>query len=114
MSAARPPWRAISLMSLAAVLAAAAIGGSSPVRSALVVWVLVSCPGLALARNIDIGGLVEELSLGLAISIAFNVAVALGLVYLGLWSAWAVFAIGALATVTAVVAGRRTDRRAPA
>lgn len=111
---ARLPWPAISAGSAGAVLLAAAIGGSSPVRTLLVVWFFMTCPGMVLARLIELRGAAEEAAVGLGVSLAFNTVVALALVYLTLWSAGAVFAIAAATTVAAalVAGGRRGEEAA--
>lgn len=103
MSPVRLPWPAISVASTAAVAAAAAMGGSSTVRTVLVVWFLLTCPGMALARLVDLDGMFEEASVGIGLSLAINLVVALLLVYVGAWSAGAVFGTVAVVTVGAAL-----------
>ena len=110
----RPPWPAISLASTCAVAVAAAVGGSSPVRTLIVVWFLLTCPGMVLARLVDVEGGFEEASVGIGLSIAINVVVSLLLVYLGLWSAGVAFGIGAAVTVGAFLTSRGRGRERPA
>jgi len=103
MSTIRLPWPAISVASTAAVAAAAATGGSSTVRTLLVVWFLLTCPGMAFVRLVDLDGVFEEASVGIGLSLAINLVVALLLVYVGAWSAGAVFGIVAAMTLGAAL-----------
>ncbi len=111
MTRTRPPWPAISVASTAAVAAAAATGGSSTVRTLLVVWFLLTCPGMVLARLVDLDGVFEEASVGIGLSLAINLVVALSLVYVGVWSAGAVFGTVAAVTVGAALIALAHRRR---
>jgi hypothetical protein len=113
MTSARVPWPQISLASVAAVAVAAAVGGASPVRTALVVWFFVTCPGMALARLVDLRDGFGEAAVGIGLSLGIGLAVALALVYVGAFSGAAVFAVLAvLATAASLVALAR-EREAP-
>jgi hypothetical protein len=101
----RPPWLALSLAATLAVLLAAAIGEASALRTLVVTWFLLTCPGMAIARLIDLERGVDEACVGIGVSLGVNVVVAVSLVYLGLWSAGAVFGVAAAITLTATARG---------
>lgn len=86
MSRAYPQWPVIIALSsiLASMLVVADI--SSPVRSAVVLWFLLSCPGMALVRLLRLQEWVFELTLGIALSIALDTLVAGAMLYGGVWS----------------------------
>jgi hypothetical protein len=96
------------------VALAAAIGGTSPVRTLIVVWFLFTCPGMVLARLIQVEGGFEEASLGIGLSLGINIVVSLLLVYLGLWSAGLVFGVAAAGSLAAFVATLGRGRGWPA
>ena len=101
----RPPWFALSLVATAAVALAALTGEDSSLRTLAVVWFLVTCPGMALARLIGLERTVDEACVGIGLSLGVNVLVAISLVYLGLWSAGAVFGVAAAVTLAATARG---------
>ena len=109
----RPPWLALSLAATLAVGIATEVGGTSPARTLLVAWFLFTCPGMALARLIDVGEVFEEVSFGVGLSIAINTIVALALVYLGLYTGERVFAVAAVLVLGAVAAGAGRVPRGP-
>ena len=110
MTFARVPWPHVSLASVAAVALAAAVGGTSPVRTALVVWFFVTCPGMALARLADLRDGFGEAAVGIGLSLGIGVAVALGLVYVGLFSGAAVFTVLAILAVGASLVAIARER----
>jgi hypothetical protein len=114
VTAARVPWPAISIASVAAVALAAAVGGTSPVRTALVVWFFLTCPGMSLARLIDLNDGFGEAAVGIGLSLGINLAVALALVYAGVFSGAATFAmlaaVALVASMVALVWGRSVAR----
>ncbi|MBA2631068.1 MAG: hypothetical protein H0U84_08630 [Thermoleophilaceae bacterium] len=103
MSRETRPWPWLIVLSAFAVGAVSAAGDSSPIRTVLAVWFLLLCPGLALVGLMRLNDVWGELTLGVAISVALDTVVAAGLLYAGLWSPPAAFAI--LAAVSLAGAG---------
>jgi hypothetical protein len=83
----------IILASIAALLGAMTAGGASPVRTALAVWVLGVCPGLAVVGAIGLSDRWIEVSLAVALSLALDVIVSGVLTYAVGWSPDAALAI---------------------
>jgi hypothetical protein len=69
---------------LAEVLAANDV--ASPLRSAITLWFLVFCPGLAFIPLLQLREFLYELVLMVALSLALALLVATGVLYAGLWS----------------------------
>jgi hypothetical protein len=76
----------IILASTAALGGAMTAGGASPVRTALAVWVLGVCPGLAVVGAIGLSDRWIEVSLVVALSLALDVIVSGALTYAVGWS----------------------------
>jgi hypothetical protein len=107
---ARVPWPQVSLASVAAVALAAAVGGTSPVRTALVVWFFVTCPGMAIARLVDLRDGFGEAAVGIGLSLSIGLTVALALVYVGAFSGAVVFVVLAVLAVGASLAALARER----
>ncbi|CAA9570966.1 MAG: hypothetical protein AVDCRST_MAG49-3609 [uncultured Thermomicrobiales bacterium] len=58
----------------------------SPVRSAVSLWFLIACPGMAVVRLIGVGETAVELTLAVALSLALDTLVAMVMLYAGMWS----------------------------
>lgn len=99
------------LCSIAALAGAVAGGGVSPVRTALAVWVMVVCPGLALVGLIKLRDVWTEIGLVLALSAAVDVIVAGAFTYAGGWSPNATLAIVlSISFVGAAIQARHESR----
>ena len=86
MSARRVPWRTVvAAFALAAVLAALA-GAPASLRAPIVLLFLLLGPGMAYIPLLRLGDPVAELTLGLAVSVALDVAVGSSMLYAGVWS----------------------------
>jgi hypothetical protein len=109
-----PTWPSIIVLSTAAVWALAAAGDSFPLRSLVVVWFLLVCPGMALVGLLPLGDGWRSLALALPLSAAIDIIVAGSMLYAGAWSpAWALLALSALSLAGAALQ-LRTAGRAPA
>ena len=76
----------IIFASVAALGGALTAGGGSPVRTALAVWVLGVCPGLAVIGAIGLSDRWIEVSLVVALSLALDVIVSGAITYAVGWS----------------------------
>jgi uncharacterized membrane protein len=63
-----------------------AVDARSPARAAVVIPFVLVCPGQGFARLLQLDDKVAELTIGLGLSVAIASAVALGMIYSGLWS----------------------------
>jgi hypothetical protein len=107
-------WPSIIVLSTAAVWALAAVGESFPLRSLLVVWFLLVCPGMALVGLLPIGDGWRALTLALPLSAAIDIIVAGSMLYAGAWSpTWALLALSVLSIAGAALQLGAADR-APA
>ncbi|HET7093592.1 MAG TPA: hypothetical protein VFI22_08950, partial [Thermomicrobiales bacterium] len=77
----------------AATGAAAMLPAGNPLRLAVILWFLFVCPGMALVRLLDLKDRVAAWTLAVALSLALDAIVAGALLYAGLWSPPAAFAI---------------------
>jgi hypothetical protein len=88
-------WRAVPpivvALSVLAVALMAAAGGSSTPRTAIVVWFLLTGPGLALTPLLRLNDLWAEWTVVVAISVAIDILVATAFLYAAAWSPSAVF-----------------------
>lgn len=99
----------IIVSSIAALGGAITAGGASPVRTALTVWVLGVCPGLAVIGAIGLEDRWAEVSLVMALSVALDVLVSGALTYAVGWSPGAALAI----LLTFSVAGAAVQAACP-
>ena len=111
--ALRPAIIAVSAAALGIVMA---IGGQSLLRTAVVLWFLGVCPGLAFIGAIRLADPWLEAALTLALSFAINVLVALLVAYGFGWSPAAVLTIVVTLTLAGaalqvVLSGERLARR---
>ncbi len=100
--------RALPALLLASVVALGALlvaGAESSLRTALAVWFLLACPGLALAPLVGLRDGLGTVTVAIALSIALDTIVAAALVYAGAWSPVAAFVI--LAAITLAGAARQ-------
>ncbi len=86
-------WPAAIGLLCAIACAAVAVGGSSAVRTLVVVAFLLLCPGMAVVRAIGVGDPWAQLSLGLGLSVAIDILVSGVVALLGAWSPTAIFLI---------------------
>ena len=89
---------AVFTVSVGAAAALLAAGGHSPLRTAVAIWFLVVCPGLAIVPLLRIPDPWGELALVVSLSIALDLIVATALMYAGASSTAAAF--GVLAAVS--------------
>ncbi len=100
--------RQTMLVPVALLIATALAGGAiellsgSTARSLVVVAFLLLCPGLGLVRLTRVRDVATQVSLGIGLSLALDLAVTGGLLYAGTWSATSAFAV--LASLTAAAA----------
>jgi hypothetical protein len=107
-------WPSIVVLSTAAVWALAAADESFPLRSLVVAWFLLFCPGMALVGLLQLGDGWRSLALALPLSAAIDTIVAGSMLYAGAWSPiWALLALTVLSLGGAALELRRTGR-APA
>lgn len=118
MTAAGSWWPTVIVVSAAASAAAVMVGASGPLRVGTVLWFLLVCPGMAMVCRLRLDDRAAELALAVALSVAVETILALLMVYTGVWSPGALFAVlccGCLAaegpeTIRRLGGGRR-DRR---
>jgi hypothetical protein len=104
-------WPSIIVLSTAAVWALAAADESFPLRSLVVVWFLLVCPGMALVGLLDVGDGWRSLALALPLSAAIDIIVSGSMLYAGAWSpAWALLALSVLSLSGAALQLRRAGR----
>ncbi len=100
--------RLLPALLLASVLAlglALVVGGTSPLRSLLVVWFLLACPGLALAPLIGLHDAIGTATVAITLSISIDLIVVGALLYAGTWSPVACYVL--LASITIAGAARQ-------
>ncbi len=85
-----------SVLVLGLVLVA---GGASPLRTLLVVWFLLACPGLALAPLIGLNDAIGTATVAITLSIAIDIIVVGMLLYAGAWSPVAGYLMLAAVTI---------------
>ena len=90
-SRAAPP--IVVVLSVLAVALMAAAGGSSTPRTAIVVWFLLTGPGLALTPLLRLNDRWAEWTVVVAISLALDTLVATAFLYAAAWRPWAVFCV---------------------
>jgi hypothetical protein len=96
-----------------AMLEGVATPGTSPLRTILVVWFMVVCPGLATVGLLRLRDPWLELALVPALSLAIDVIVAGILLYAGVWSsATAVIILVAISVAGALAQDAVADRLA--
>jgi len=82
----------VGLVAVAGMVAAVVVaGGESPARTILVAAFLLVCPGLALLRLAGPLDALATVTFAIALSVAIDMLLALGLAYTGLWSPAAAF-----------------------
>jgi uncharacterized membrane protein len=89
---------------------------TSPIRPVLALWFLLICPGMALARLLRIQDNGNELTLAIALSLAIDAMLAIGMAYAKLWSIqWGLSILIGIsvigATLQIVTAYRRPSHR---
>jgi uncharacterized membrane protein len=72
---------------------AVALGGSSTLRTLVVIAFLLLCPGMAVVRAIGVGDPWAQLSLGLGLSVAIDTLVSGVVALAGVWSPSAILLI---------------------
>ena len=113
MTAGRGRWAGVVAAFALAAVAASSAGAPAPVRAPLVLAFLLLGPGMAYVPLLGLGDLLAELTLGLAASLALDLAVAATMLYAGAWSprtsllVLAVVALGGVALQARVAGGRR-------
>jgi uncharacterized membrane protein len=109
-----PRWLAPAIVaaSVAAAAVALAIGGGSPLRTALALWFLLLCPGLAVGPLLPIRDTWAMLALVLGLSVAIDTVVVSALMYAGAWSTPVIFS--ALAAMSLAGAAAQLAWRARA
>ena len=86
MTAGRGRWAGVVAGFAVAAAAAALAGAPAPVRAPLVLAFLLLGPGMAYVPLLGLGDALAELTLGLAVSLALDLAVAAAMLYTGAWS----------------------------
>jgi hypothetical protein len=84
-------WPVVVVLSVLAVVATAVAGGSSPLRTAVVVWFLLTGPGLAITPLLRLSDRWGEWTVAVALSVAIDILVASAFLYAGAWSPPAIF-----------------------
>ena len=84
-------WPAGLVMAAGVVSAVVVAGGQSLPRTLIVVGFLLVCPGLALLRLAGPLDALATVTFAIALSVAIDMLLALGLAYTGLWSPAAAF-----------------------
>jgi hypothetical protein len=102
-------WPALIIGSAALVAIAYAIGLDSSVRAPLALWFLLVCPGMAWVRFLPIASLSTQLSVAVALSVAFEIIAAALFLYMGAWSTASILAV----TIAAALGGAILQLRRP-
>jgi uncharacterized membrane protein len=79
-------WPLLTVIAATAVAAVVFADVDSPLRPALVLAFVLVCPGMALARLLDIVDPIAELALAVALSFALVAIVPGAMLYAGSWS----------------------------
>jgi len=82
----RVPWPPVVAAAALAAAVAALAGAPEPVRAPLVLAFLVLGPGMAFVPLLKLGDPVAEVTLGIGISLALDLVVAVAMLYAGAWS----------------------------
>jgi hypothetical protein len=82
----RNRWAIVVAAFAVAAAAAAAAGAPAPLRAPLVLAFLLLGPGMAFVPLLGLGDVLAELTLGVATSLALDLAVAAAMLYAGAWS----------------------------
>jgi hypothetical protein len=93
MTASRVVPPIVVALSVLAVALMAAAGGSSTPRTAIVVWFLLTGPGLALTPLLRLNDRWAEWTVVVAISVSLDTLVATTFLYAGAWSPLAAFCV---------------------
>ncbi len=80
-------------LSVLAVVVLAAAGGSSTPRTAVVVWFLLTGPGLALTPLLRLNDRWAEWTLVVAVSLAIDILVSSAFLYAAAWSPPVIFCV---------------------
>jgi hypothetical protein len=113
VTAGRSRWAGVVAAFALAAVAASSAGAPAPVRAPLVLAFVLLGPGMAYIPLLGLGDLLAELTLGLAVSLALDLAVAATMLYAGAWSprtslfVLGVVALGGVALQARVAGGRR-------
>jgi hypothetical protein len=111
MTAGRP-WAGVVAGFAVAAAAAALAGAPAPVRAPLVLAFLLLGPGMAYVPLLGLGDPLAELTLGLAVSLALDLAVAAAMLYTGAWSPrTSLLALAGIALAGAALQGRIAGAR---
>jgi hypothetical protein len=78
-------WPCVIVLSAAVAIVSLQSPGGSPVRVAATLWFVLLCPGSAYVRLLDLGDLLIELGLAVALSICLATVLSLVMIYLKLW-----------------------------
>jgi len=104
-------WPATILLSAAGIALVFFAGVAAPARPFVALWFLLLCPGMALVRLLRVSGLVAELTLAVALSLALDTLVAIVMVYTRTWvpgqGLVALIAISVAGALLQVVTARR-------
>lgn len=92
-------WPGVILSSAIAVVVLAAVDVATPLRTLLSVWFLAVCPGMAWARVVGFPDPAWRWTFAIASSVSFELLLALGMVYGGLWSVGGALALLAILAV---------------
>ena len=87
MAFKRPLWPRLSLVCSAVTTMLVLADLHSPLRAVLVASFVLICPGLSWVRLVRLADAIEEIVLGIAVSLAAATILALGMVYTHIWSA---------------------------
>ncbi len=104
-------WPAALIATAGVASSVVAAGGESLPRTLIVLGFLLVCPGLALLRLAGPFDALATATLAVALSIALDMLLALGLAYSGLWSPAAALVI--LVGLVVAAAGLDAWRRGP-
>ena len=86
MTMRRVSWPGLVTASALAAAAVALAGAPEPVRAPLVLAFLLLGPGMAFVPLLGLGDPVAELTVGLGVSVALDLCIAMGMLYAGAWS----------------------------
>lgn len=79
-------WPVLILLSALASAGVTFVGWWPPLRVLITLWFLAICPGMGLVRLLRLRDPLAELTLAVALSIAFATIVACSVLYAGFWS----------------------------
>ena len=97
-------WLAVvAIASAVAAESVALIGLQGDVRTIIVIWFVLACPGLSIVLTMNLADRVLAIALSIGISLALAVCIATVMVLVGAWMP--MVELSALAIVTVAVAG---------